>query len=474
MGIYILKSTAILSLFWIIYVLFIERENIHHFKRFYLLTSIISAISIPLFSITKHVNFFPGDLMTSNLRLTSSVMEVNTVSIEPSFWTLDNVLLLIYSLGVIILSLRFFNNLFNITKTISKNEKQKESSITYVLLKNLIDPHTFFNYIFLNKLKFEKKAVPKEVLLHEATHAKQRHSLDILFMELMQIVFWFQPFIWLYKNRIKLNHEFLADQAVLQQGIETVAYQNILLKYSSDQNCSLTNAINYSSIKKRFTIMKTQTSKIKKWTLSLLVFPIFGLLFYSFSNRTIVEIQQQNSAVLITKDKRTILNQLNTSNTTQKQHKIPTSQEVSEYNTWAKKFKQKLDKAKQNKGSYAYPIIKLKELNLYKSIYDRMTSVQKKNAEQFPNLPPPPPPPNPAASSHQKGKVTANKMKIYNDWINGLKNQEGTYNQIKKTDYEYYISIYNNMSEAQKKRSTGLPPPPPEPPVPSSPKKGKN
>ena len=57
--------------------------------------------------------------------------------------------------------------------------------------------------------------------------------------------------------------------------------------------------------------MKTQTSKIKKWTLSLLVFPIFGLLFYSFSNRTIVEIQQQNSAVLITKDKRTIFKNQN-------------------------------------------------------------------------------------------------------------------------------------------------------------------
>ena len=113
------------------------------------------------------------------------------------------------------------------------------------MLKQLINPHTFFNYIFLNKTKFENRALPKEVILHEETHAKQKHSLDILFIELLQIVFWFQPLIWLYKTRIKLNHEFLADQAVIDNGFEPANYQNTLLSYSSnDENYTLANATN--------------------------------------------------------------------------------------------------------------------------------------------------------------------------------------------------------------------------------------
>ncbi|WP_299117736.1 M56 family metallopeptidase [uncultured Winogradskyella sp.] len=291
MDIYLLKSTVILAIFWVLYVLFLEKENMHRFKRFYLLTSIVAAFCIPLLSITQYVYVEPIDGINFRNEAIPFLINDSLQVTEIPFWTLERILWSVYGLGVFIFGIRFLSNLFKIVKTIQVNEKEKQSFITLVLLKQLINPHTFFNYIFLNKSKFESNAVPKEVLLHEETHAKQKHSLDILFIELIQVVFWFQPFIWLYKKRIKLNHEFLADQAVVDKGFESANYQNTLLSYSSNQDYSLSNAIHYSSIKKRFTVMKTQTSKHKKWLLSLLILPVLGILFYSFSEREIVEIE---------------------------------------------------------------------------------------------------------------------------------------------------------------------------------------
>ncbi|MFD1062993.1 gliding motility-associated C-terminal domain-containing protein [Winogradskyella litorisediminis] len=303
MEIYLLKSSAILVIFWLLYVFFLEKENMHRFKRIYLITSVGVAFVIPLLSITEYVYVEPlKDFDFSNANIPFTINEPLEV-IETSFWTLEHIVWSIYFLGVAVFSFRFIKNLFSIVKTIKTNEKQKQSFITFVLLKSLINPHTFFNFIFLNKFKFQKNEVPEEVLLHEEVHAKQKHSLDILFIELMQIVFWFQPFIWLFKKRIKLNHEFLADQAVIEAGFKPATYQNTLLNYSSHQDYSLANAIDYSSIKKRFTVMKTQTSKQKKWALRVLLLPLLGLLFYSFSDREIVEIELENTTNLLVNGK---------------------------------------------------------------------------------------------------------------------------------------------------------------------------
>ena len=84
----------------------------------------------------------------------------------------------------------------------------------------------------------------------------------MLFIELLNVIFWFNPLFYYLKKSIKLNHEFLADRAVLNKGVSLTAYQEILLAFSSNPNePQLANAINYSSIKKRLIIMKTNTSK---------------------------------------------------------------------------------------------------------------------------------------------------------------------------------------------------------------------
>ena len=177
-----------------------------------------------------------------------------------------------------------------------------------------------------------------------------------MFIEIFQILFWFNPFIYLIKRSIKLNHEFLADQSVLNKGVKPSKYQQILLAFSSNApEPQLANAINYSSIKKRFTIMKTQSSKQSLWIRSFILLPLLAILTFSFSNKQIVTNQQK-----------------------------ATAKEITEYNQLAKKYN-----LMSESGEF---IVKKEEKERLNYLYSKMSLTQRKNAEPFPVFPPPPPP----------------------------------------------------------------------------------
>ncbi|MFK7834083.1 MAG: gliding motility-associated C-terminal domain-containing protein [Winogradskyella sp.] len=294
MATYLIKFSACLAIFWLFYILFLERQNMHRFKRFYLLGALVLALVIPTLKITEYIEPIATTFETAPVFI--PMESFTEIPVEtPSFWNLENVLWLVYGLGVLLLLARFLINLLKMNRRISKNETIAKQHFTYVLLKENLIPHSFFKYLFFNKIRYESQNIPEEVILHEETHAKQLHSLDIIILELLQIVFWFHPLIYILKHHVKLNHEFLADQAVLNHGADAKTYQNILLQFSSSDNYQETEAyrlsstINYSSIKKRFTVMKTQTSKTRIWLSTFLVLPIIALLFYSFAEKEYVE-----------------------------------------------------------------------------------------------------------------------------------------------------------------------------------------
>ncbi|APS38782.1 M56 family metallopeptidase [Salegentibacter sp. T436] len=280
---YILKSVTILTTLLLFYKLLLEKEDMHTFKRFYLLFAVIASIGIPLITITTYIeptsqNFDPALLQSS---------EEISIAEDLSFMDyLPFILWTIYALGVTFFSIKFIRNLKELLLKVRRNPKVKKEGSTRILVREEIDPHTFLNYIFLNKKKYDQKQIPKEVIIHEEAHANQRHSLDILFVEFLQIIFWINPLIFFLIDFIKLNHEFLADREVLKKGIQKAEYQTTLLSFSSGHlHSDFVNPINYSSIKKRFIVMKTQTSKKTIWTKGLLLLPLIGLLIYSCSTR---------------------------------------------------------------------------------------------------------------------------------------------------------------------------------------------
>jgi len=308
MILYILKSTVILFVLYTFYKLFLERETMHVFKRFYLLLSFVIAFIIPFLTYTQYVEPILINSQTAlSIPIGSSELHSinNVVQYQNYMDFIIPVLWAIYGIGVVLFGIRFINNLLNIYSRIKHNTIVRSKPYSHVLLQDLLIPHTFLNYLFLNKQKYKANLIPKEVLLHEQTHANQKHSIDILFVELLQIIFWFHPLIYFIKESIKLNHEFLADQAVLNQDIELRTYQRTLLLFSTDsQQPQLTTAINYSLIKKRFTVMKTQTPKRTIWLRSIVILPLLAVLIYGFSDKVIVEKENLN------KEKNEVINGL--------------------------------------------------------------------------------------------------------------------------------------------------------------------
>ncbi len=296
MLVFLLKSTACLVIFLAFYKLVLEKESIHQFKRFFLLGTLIASFLIPAVVFTEYVEVVQQTAQTTS-PITGQISDTVTgqVVTEEPYFDLEIGLWMVYLIGVIGFGFRFLRNLAQIALRIRKNPKFKENFITRVLLRQSLPPHTFFNYIFLNQRQFEEKHIPYEVLLHEETHAKQRHSLDILFIELAQVILWFNPIIYLFKSSIKLNHEFLADRAVINGNNDHSQYQNTILSYLSHgsfeqyQSTGIANAINYSSIKKRFTVMKTNTSRKSFVLRSLLVLPLTALLLFGFSEKRQIE-----------------------------------------------------------------------------------------------------------------------------------------------------------------------------------------
>lgn len=295
---YLLKSTACLLVFLVLYKLVLEREKMHKFNRFYLLTILVLSFGIPLITFTSVVE------IESTITLSNNINPILPANFEGIIEEPTNrgamILGLFYGLGFFFFSSIFIKNCVQLYLKVSTNERQKTKTSVQVLLQKNVIPHTFLKYIFLEKKALENNEIPTEVLLHEEAHVAQKHSLDVLFIELLQIMFWFNPLIYLVKYSIKLNHEFLADDAVLQNETNHSAYAKILLSFSQPNNSKsisldngMSSSINYSkkysSIKKRFKIMKTKTSNSKKWVLTLLLLPVTALLIYGFSNKTVIE-----------------------------------------------------------------------------------------------------------------------------------------------------------------------------------------
>lgn len=500
MELYLLKFSACLLVFWLLYIMLLEKQQMHRFKRFYLLGSFVFALVIPQLTITEYV-----EPMVQNFEVSNAIIPIETELFsqpaeEPSILTLETVLWTIYALGVLLFSVRFSINLYSLYKRISKNSKYKNHNFIYVLLKEYRIPHSFFKYIFVNKYQFEDGQIPEEVKLHEETHAKQWHSLDILLLELLQILFWFHPLVYILKHHVKLNHEFLADEAVLQQGVATKSYQNILLQFSSNtQDSKLASAINYSSFKKRFTVMKTQTSKTRIWLSTFLVLPILAILFYSFAEREYVEkakiekpiTETDSFLVFVEKTGNTL--ELRCESGCKWSHLVldPKSEPYiindygfSEGNTLdTDKFAFSIEP--NQSGVLLYGLKGTAWVDLAFSLSENQKQAvnqlgMSNETVDFKRVK--------RENNEAQQKATKEQVAEYNAWAKkmntAIKKAEATngkndYPIIKKKEYDKYYNIYRNlMSEAQRANAEAwpnIPPPPPPPPsVPEPPKTKKS
>ena len=279
---FLINSSVCLFVLWLAYKLLLENSSWHELKRWYLLGALILSLSIPFVVVETVVIPVQEVPVVNTYSSTNEVFVAQEIVSEPEFtvnWFY--IWMTVYSIGVIIMVLRFTKNLnaFRI-----KKEDQVSSYKAYqLILRNQFTiPHSFIKRIFVSREDYETNQVPEVILEHEKAHLDQKHSFDILFIELLLIVFWFNPLLYVIKYSIKLNHEFLADQTILNQGVSASVYQKLILKQATTgYQKTLANTFTFPIIKKRFQIMKTNSSKTSLLLRSLVIVPIIAVLIVS-------------------------------------------------------------------------------------------------------------------------------------------------------------------------------------------------
>ena len=273
---YILKSTIALMIFFGCYKLFFEKETSLVFNRFYLLGALLFSLIVPL--LTIYVNTGISD-STETLAYVTTMTDASEIVVAQEAskvnWLgyLQSIGIYLYLFVAGIFLIRMLINLGEIGRNVLTGVRVNKNGSTIILSYKEIPPHTFFKYIFLYQYDFRNDQVNEQIIHHEKAHADQLHTIDILILELAKVIFWWHPMIYLYKNNIQLNHEYLADQAVLKSS-NIVEYQQAIL--NSVEQCaslSLVSNFNFKQIKKRF-IMMTKTKNASPWKKLMLLLPI--------------------------------------------------------------------------------------------------------------------------------------------------------------------------------------------------------
>ena len=292
MLVYILKSTFCLVLLLGIYHLFLEKEKMHQFNRFYLLGSILFSFIVPSFTITVAPTTIETPIVTETVSLDQFPIDTTpqTQIIETIDYTIYSIglYILISSILLIILS----KKVYTLLNKVKRNQQLDYFSATVVLLKERIVPYTFLHYIFINKHTYQTESLEEQILTHELAHVEQKHSIDVLFIEVLQNLFWFNPIFRYYKKAIQLNHEFLADDAVINSHKNISEYQQVLLNTTAqNNNIYLASNLNYSLTKKRLLMMTTPSSKTKIILKKLMIAPLIAGFIFAFAQR--VEAQEK-------------------------------------------------------------------------------------------------------------------------------------------------------------------------------------
>ncbi|WP_210148372.1 M56 family metallopeptidase [Chryseobacterium scophthalmum] len=295
----ILCSGVLLGL----YHLFLVREKTFTFNRFYLIAALLFSLCIPFATIeTKEiVKEIPATVFVEG---NEQPLEAQIVTPQESF-DYTKALLIGYCIVSGILILKIGYSIIKIKKL--KGRKIKYQNRTVFLLKQDLAPFSFWSIIYLSETYFKDSKIEDSVFLHEEIHVKQKHSLDILFVEVLKAVFWINPLIWFYKKAMINNHEFIADESVISKNKNIKNYQELILQeILKQQNLPLIHQFNFNNTKKRFIMMNNKNSKFAK-VKNYLAVPAFAVLAIVFAEKTYAKETSEDPDLNIFQEKNTPL-----------------------------------------------------------------------------------------------------------------------------------------------------------------------
>jgi len=295
--IYLIQSGISLSVLYIIYWLFMRKDTFFSVNRFYLVLSVLFSFILPFFKISlpflgsnsEYVYLLEAIIITPEKLMESFNRHLD----------LYQVLGIIYLTSVGIFFLRFVFQLIQIGLLVYKYGISRKEGFNFIITNPHFTPFSFFNIIFLGNDIVDQKVLEK-IITHEKIHIQQKHSVDIILLELLTIIQWFNPFMWFYKSTLKNIHEFLADEGVLTEGINKMDYQELLVNQSIGiQLSGISNNFSQSLIKRRLIMMsksKSQKFKLLKMAFILPLALFLTVVFLSIATERVIA-QTDNSEV---------------------------------------------------------------------------------------------------------------------------------------------------------------------------------
>src|SRR5690554_5052586 len=296
--IYILKSTALLSLFFLVYEFLLKRDTFFTLNRYFLIVGVLVAVALPFLTFTKTivveesittVNTLDLNTLNYNSSTSQAVLMEN-----PSFWTsidFTQILVYLYFLGIIFFLVKFCISLIKLQRILSYRPKTYlKNGIRYIETDRKTNPFTFFKTVVYNPVLHSTDEL-EMILKHETTHAQNWHSVDVLLGQLLIAVHWFNPLVWRYSKRIDQNLEFIADYKTTKARFPKKSYQMTLLRHALPNNMSLPVNNFYSFTKIRILMLNKNKSHHKNRLKVLLVLPFILIFLMSFQIETVTQIK---------------------------------------------------------------------------------------------------------------------------------------------------------------------------------------
>lgn len=282
--VYYIKVNIALLLFYAFYRLFFYKDTFFHLRRLSLVSFFLLALLYPLLNIQEWIQ--GKEPITEVVAMYSAILPeviISSTEATPNGWGIpfSSFLTGIYLSGVLFLGLRFLIRLGSLIHLAAHAQVSYLDTHTIYIPKKESPPFSFFHFIFLTPYRHSETEL-QEILEHEYTHVRQWHSLDVIVSELMSVLCWINPCIWLLRKEVHYNLEYLADHTVLEKGFDHTAYQYHLVGLAHQQaGVGLYNSFSMLHLKNRILMMNKKRTHGFSRTKYILFIPLIIALLIS-------------------------------------------------------------------------------------------------------------------------------------------------------------------------------------------------
>ena len=268
------KVAVVLLVFYLFYRFLLKKETFHRFNRVVLVGTAVLSFLLPLCVITIHR---PAQMesIVMTPEISTSVDEIPSLVVSSVPWW-PMALAILFWTGVAVALMRVVLSIMNVMKIVRHGEVFQEDGCSIVVTEDNVDPFSWMHYIVLSKHDWE--CDHSSILVHEKAHIRFRHSVELLFVDVLSALQWFNPTVWMLRTDLQELHEYEADDAVLRSGIDIKEYQYLLLRKAvSKSGYSVANSFNHSILKNRITMMTKSKSPLSRGLRVLYMLPLVCL-----------------------------------------------------------------------------------------------------------------------------------------------------------------------------------------------------